>query len=231
MKRSPHRSPAALPAALPVALLLALATLLGGARDALAQTPADAGTGAWIIAPAPTPAPAADAGAGEVVVASSEAVPGLSVRRGRSETVIDAPFEVVARAVTDFPNYNTFMPHVREVRVVRRNRADTDVYMQVPLRGSLGVVWALVRVNVRRGPGRLDLVGRAIDGNMERFESTTVLERLPGPRPRTRMTFTLLALPRLPFPSAVFSREMVDAARTVANNLRARIARGLVVVR
>ena len=216
-----------------------VAAVVPGPRGAHAQTLPDASV-APLANPLPTDAgvaPIADAAASsaavdgavrETVFATSEEVPGLSVRRGRSETVIDAPMEVVARAVTDFSTYETIMPHVREVRVVHRNHADTDLYMQVPLRGSLGAVWALVRVNVRRTPGRLELVGHAIDGNMERFESTTVLERLPGATPRTRMMFTLLALPRLPFPSSVFSREMVSAARTVANNLRARIARDLV---
>jgi len=205
-------------------LLVSLSLSLGAAFPgaAMAQTPPSTATAGDAAVTQP---PAAAAAAAPDVVTSSEEVPGLTVRRGRSETIIDAPIEVVARAITDFPTYDTFMPHVRDVRVVRRNRADTDVYMQVPLRGSLGVVWALVRVNVRRTPGRLELVGHAVDGNMERFESTTTLERIPGPTPRTRMSFTLLALPRLPFPSSVFSREMVDAARTVANNLRARIAR------
>lgn len=211
-----------------VALGVALSCLLGAAaRGALAQTPPDASVATACAPDAGAAVAAVDAGPPPAVVATSEAVPGLSVRRGRSDTIIDAPIEVVARAVTDFPSYDTFMPHVRDVRVVRRNRADTDVYMQVPLRGALGVIWALVRVNVRRTPGRLEMEGHAIDGNMERFESTTILERIPGPTPRTRMVFTLLALPRLPFPSGVFSREMVDAARTVANNLRARIARTL----
>ena len=219
-------------------LSLSLGALVLGPRGALAQTPPDASvaplanpvsTDAGVsLADAAAAAPAAaDGVVHEAVIATSEEVPGLSVRRGRSDTVIDAPMEVVASAVTDFSTYGTFMPHVRDVRVVHRNHADTDVYMQVPLRGSLGAVWALVRVNVRRTPGRLELVGHAVDGNMERFESTTILERVPGPTPRTRMTFTLLALPRLPFPSTVFSREMVDAARTVATNLRARIARTL----
>ncbi len=215
-------------AGLLVSLSLSLGSAFPGA--AMAQTPpstATAGDAAVAQAPPAAPVAAAPAAAPAApdVVTSSEEVPGITVRRGRSETIIDAPFEVVARAVTDFPTYDTFMPHVRDVRVVRRNRADTDVYMQVPLRGSLGVMWALVRVNVRRTPGRLELVGRAVDGNMERFESTTTLERIPGPTPRTRMSFTLLALPRLPFPSSVFSREMINAAGTVANNLRARIAR------
>jgi ribosome-associated toxin RatA of RatAB toxin-antitoxin module len=232
----PSRS-AALVATTVGAVSLALSLALGLAV-ASAQTPPDGGAapvadasaagGSQIFADVDAGARAAvDAGPVAVVVATSEEVPGLSVRRGRSDTIIDAPLEVVGRAVTDFAHYDSFMPHVREVRVVHRNHADTDVYMQVPLRGSLGVVWALVRVTVRRSPGRLELVGHAIDGNMERFESTTVLERLPGPTSRTRMQFTLLALPRLPFPSSVFTREMVDAARTVATNLRASIARTL----
>lgn len=235
MNPASSRSPAAA-ALLAAAVSVGLGALAVAPR-AQAQTPpasaappavAAAGSPSVIFADGDAGAPAGDAGPVEAVQTTSEEVPGLSVRRGRSDTVIDAPFELVSRAVTDFPHYDTFMPHVRGVRVVRRNRADTDVYMQVPLRGSLGVVWALVRVNVRRTPGRLELVGHAVDGNMDRFESTTILERVPGATPRTRMMFTLLALPRLPFPSSVFSREMVSAARTVANNLRARIARDLV---
>lgn len=215
-------------AAAPTAVLaLSLAGL--AALPALAQNPpSDSGSDASVLfAPTDAAAPAADAGPREVVTATSEEVPGIAVRRGHAETVIEAPFEVVSRAVLDFAHYNTFMPHVTEARVVRRNRADTDVYMQVPLRGQLGVMWSLVRVNARRAPDRLELNGHAVDGNMDRFESGTLVERLPGPQPRTRLVFTLLALPRLPFPSSVFTREMVDASRTVAANLRAQILRSL----
>lgn len=170
------------------------------------------------VTPSTAPTPPQD------VVAAGEEVPGSSVRRGRSETIIEAPLDVVAREMTEFGRYTEFMPHVREARVVHRNRADTDVYLSVPLSPSLGVIWALVRVHAARAPGRVELTGQAVDGNMDRFETHTVLERVEGPVPRTRVTFQILAVPRLPFPSSVFSREMVDAARTVANNLRARVA-------
>ena len=69
--------------------------------------------------------------------------------------------------------------------------------------------------------------GPADDGNKERCESNPLIERLPGPAPRTRLVFTLLALPRLPFPASVFTRENVNASRTVAGNLRAQIVRSL----
>ena len=171
-------------------------------------------------APAPTAAPAQ-----EPVVVTEEETPGTSVRAGRSVTVIHAPMEQVVRAMTDFTHYNEFMPHVRESRVIRRNRGATDVYLQVPLGNAVGVIWALLRINAQRTPDRLELVGQAVDSNMDRCETHTIIERIPGDAPATRLTFRVLALPRLPFPSSVFTREMRDAARTVATNVRGRVER------
>lgn len=188
------------------------------ARNANAQAQL---AGAPVATPVATPTPRAP----EAVTVTDEEVEGTLVRMGRSETVIDAPMELVVRAMMDFTRYNEFMPHVRESRVVRRNRAATDVYMQVPLGGSLGVIWALLRLDAQRGRDRFALDGRAVDSNMDRFETHTVIERVAGDAQRTRVVFRVLALPRLPFPSSVFTREMRDAARTVAQNLRARIAR------
>jgi hypothetical protein len=156
---------------------------------------------------------------------SDEPVEGTLVRMGRSEVVIRAPMELVIRQMTDFAHYHEFMPRVRESRVVRRNRGATDVYMQVPLGGSLGVIWALLRLDARRSSGRFTLDGQAVDSNMDRFETHTVIEPVPGDPGATRLTFRMLALPRLPFPSSVFTREMRDASRTVTENLRARAER------
>ncbi len=169
----------------------------------------------------------ADAAAREEVQASAEDVPGIAVRRGRAETVLDAPFDAVVRVMTDYAGYAQVMPYVRESRVVHRDHAMTDVYLQVPLRPSLGVLWSLVRITARRTPGRVELEGRAADGNIDRFETSAIIERVSGSPGRTRMVFTILAVPRLPFPSSVYSREMVDAARTVGYNVRTRVARAL----
>lgn len=156
---------------------------------------------------------------------TDETVAGISVHRGSAETVINAPMEYVTRTMLDYARYSEFMPHVRESRVVRRNRAQTDIYMQVPLTSALGVVWTLMRLTVTQSRDRVELAGQAIDGNTDHFESRSVIERIPGPTPRTRFTFAVLALPRLPFPSSVFTREMRDAARTVANNVIERTER------
>ncbi len=217
-------------------VLTASLALLGAlASGECAAQPANNVVAAPVARPAPpaaTPPAAAPADAPsqqqpqeEPVIVSDAPVEGTLVRMGRSETVIHAPMEAVVRAITDYPRYAEFMPHVRESRVVRRNRSATDVYMQVPLGGSLGVIWALLRIDARRQADRFELVGQAVDSNMDRFETRSTLERLPGPEARTRVVFQVLALPRLPFPSSVFTREMRDAARTVANNLRVRVAR------
>ncbi len=198
-----------------------------GVNSAVAPATATVATAAATAAPRETPdRPAAQP---EAITVTEVPVEGTLVRRGRSETIINAPMDVVVRAMTDYTRYSEFMPHVRESRVVRRNRGATDVYVQVPLGGSLGVIWALLRVDARRQADRVDLVGQTVDSNMDRFETRSVIERLPGPETRTRLVFEVLALPRLPFPSSVFTREMRDAARTVANNLRARVERQLAI--
>ncbi len=216
----------------PPAFAFAFAVALA-AGGALAQTPSPAAPAAPTVNPvAPAPAtvatpPAAPAPApspAEIAV-SDEPADGTLVRMGRSDVVIRAPFDLVVRQMTDFAHYNEFMPHVRESRVVRRNRGATDVYMQVPLGGSLGVIWALLRLDARRAPGRFTLDGQAVDSNMDRFETHTVIERVADDPGATRLTFRMLALPRLPFPSSVFTREMRGATRTIADNLRARVER------
>lgn len=194
-----------------------------------ATAPATAAPAA-ATSPAPHSTPSTTPGSTTEEVAISDLpADGTLVRRGRSETVIDAPFDVVVRTLTDFAHYSEFMPHVRESRVVRRNRAATDVYMQVPLGGSLGVIWALLRIDARREGGRLELTGQAVDSNTDRFETRSVVERVPGDPNRTRVVFEVLALPRLPFPSSVFTREMRGAASTLAYNLRTRVARQLAI--
>ncbi|MBI5515888.1 MAG: hypothetical protein HY909_19055 [Deltaproteobacteria bacterium] len=154
-------------------------------------------------------------------------VEGLTIRRGRSETVIHAPLEQVSQAMLDYGRYHEFMPHVRESRVVHRNRGATDLYVQVPLTPTLGVIWALLRLEARwsRARDQVEITGRAVDGNMERFEVHCLLERAPGAEPATRFVFEVLAQPRLPFPSSLFTRENRDASRTVASNVRVRVER------
>ncbi len=199
-------------------------TALGQPAPAAPSAPSAPTAPATPAPPATPEAPSAGAQPAEIVV-TSETVEGVAVRRGRAETIIRAPMEAVVQAMTDYGRYAEFLPHVRESRIVRRNRALTDVYLQVPINESLGVVWALLRVNARRGPNQVELVGDSVDGNMDRFETRCVLDRLEGPEPRTRMSFSLLALPRLPLPSSVFSREMANSARRVTDTVRTRVER------
>ncbi|MEZ4409972.1 MAG: hypothetical protein R3A52_26370 [Polyangiales bacterium] len=213
-----------------IALGAALAATPAWAQSdagAAGVTDASAASAAVESAAAASDDAGAQAAPAEPVTAVMEEVPGVAVRRGRAETVIAAPFERVAREMMNFAAYAEFMPHLRESRVVRRNRALTDVYMQVPLGRSLGVVWSLVQVRATRTRDRLELVGAAVEGNMDRFDTHVVVERMPDGA--TRFEFSLLALPRLPFPNSVFSRENRDAARTVAYNVRARLAQATTV--
>lgn len=223
-----HRPVLAVTAAL-VGSLVSFECAAQGVNPSVAPASAAPATTAATPTNTATATNAPSAPQADVVTVTEVPVDGTLVRRGRSETIINAPMDVVARAMTDYSRYSEFMPHVRESRVVHRNRSATDVYVQVPLGGSLGVIWALLRVDARRQSDRLELVGQTVDSNMDRFETRSLIERLPGPEARTRLVFEVLALPRLPFPSSVFTREMRDAARTVAYNLRTRVERQLAI--
>lgn len=210
-----------------------LATVLTS-RGAMAQVPPVApvapvvqvpqvSQGGQAVQPAPsTPAGGESAQPAPIEVVS-EAVEGLDVQRARAVSVLRVSLEDAARAVTDFGRYAEFLPHVRESRVVRRNRALTDVYLQVPINQSFGVVWSLVRMNAQRSRDQMVLTGEAVDGNMDRFEMRCVLRRMPGAEPSTQMEFSLLALPRLPLPASVFTREMATNARRVVDTMRSRV--------
>lgn len=157
------------------------------ANAPVANAPAAAPTGTptvpAVAPPVAAPARPARGESTDRIAVTDEAVSGMSVRRGTAETVINAPMEYVVRTMLDYPRYSEFMPHVHESRVVRRNRAQTDIYLQVPLTAALGVVWTLMRLTVTQTRDRVELVGQAMDGNTDHFDTRSVIERIPDRRP------------------------------------------------
>lgn len=190
------------PRAAPIALL---AVALGASVPASAQSP-----GSRAAAP----------------VLHEEPVDGTSIRRVAAETLIHAPFERVAARLLDYGRYPEFMPRFQSARVVRRNRAETDVYFRLELPRAMGVLWFLHRLTVvRRTPDSLEIVGFAQSGNAGRVETRCVLERAPGDRRATRMTFALFGVPVFPaLPDAV-TTTLRDAVRGASVLLQASVER------
>lgn len=176
--------------------------------------------------PSPPAARAVDEGIpaeGEIRI-GDEVAEGTTVRRAISRFVVVAPVASVASVMTDFGRYTEILPRLTESRIVRRTRAGTEVYLQVSLSPSPGFLWSRMRLQVRRGAERVEIVGASLEGNLDRFDFVTRLETVPGDPTRTLVTCRMLTIPQLPFPSSVFTRENRDALGTFANHLRARVA-------
>lgn len=123
-------------------------------------------------------------------------VPGSPVRRAQVVVDYALPFDRVAARLLDYASYPTFLRRFRSARVVRRNRAETDVYFEIALPSSLGTFWFLHRMRAERGRDRLVIEGAAREGNAGQVETRVELTRT-GPD-ACRMVFSLYALPTVP---------------------------------
>jgi len=149
---------------------------------------------------------------------SERPVVGTTLRVVEAVTVVRAPFASVAREVLDYARYPDFMRRFRSARVVRRERAHTDVYFQLELPRAMGVVWFLHRMTViRRGADALEIRGEALSGNLGSVETRVIVERGTA-ADATRLSFSLFGAPVLPvLPATVNStlREAVVGAVTL----------------
>lgn len=145
------------------------------------------------------------------------AVAGTDVHAGISVAEVAAPFAVVAAALQDFSTYRQFLPRLNESRVVRRRRAESEVYLRAELLEGFGVVWALERFRVTRATGSILVEGERLDGTMRRFDVRIEAVEIAGTN-RTRIAVYLLGLPPFPLPSGYLSRQH---GRWTARALRA----------
>lgn len=148
---------------------------------------------------------------------AQEPVAGSPVRRAR--VVVDLPtaFPRVAAHLLNFTEYPTFLRRFRSARVVRRNRAETDVYFEVELPSALGTFWFLHRMTVQRGPDHLVIQGLSREGNAGLVETLVDLRRTSGNT--CRFSFSLYAVPTLPAHPDSVSRVLVSAVEGGAQGL------------
>ncbi len=149
------------------------------------------------------------------------AVAGTDVRAGIAVAEVAAPFALVSAALQDFSTYRQFLPRLNESRVVRRRRAESEVYLRAELLEGFGVVWALERFRVTRATGSILVEGERLDGTMRRFDVRIEAVEIAGTN-RTRIAVYLLGLPPFPLPSGYLSRQH---GRWTARALRALAAR------
>jgi hypothetical protein len=156
------------------------------------------------------------------ILTEQVSVPGTAVLAGRVRTEVRAPYATVAAVVTDFAHYRDFFPQVRESRVVHRLRGQAEVYVRVELLRGLGMLWALSRFNVLRGPASTVVDGVLVDGNLRRFDVRFDVHPVAGDPTRSEVTMQLLGIPAFLLPHGLLSGQQARWAARGLEQLRAR---------
>lgn len=142
---------------------------------------------------------------------------------GRSRLVVDRPVEDVLRVVTDYGQYETFMPRFQESRVLSRRGDRAMIYIEATIMRGAHTLWAQMRIAPGRSEGDTRVIeGRMVRGNMEAF---TARWRLTPVRDGTAtlVEFDMLVDLDLPFPSSVLTGENVKSAHKAVWALRRRV--------
>lgn len=150
------------------------------------------------------------------------AVPGQSVRAGGGRILVNAPLATVRGVVTDYGNYQDFMPKFKRSRIVGKTAKHTDVYFQVPILRGTANVWTLTRFHAprREADGSEVIEGTMLQGNVREFRAKWML--VPVDDNHTVLKSELLIIPKLPLPGSLVTTELAYAAGKAVTALRDR---------
>ncbi len=150
--------------------------------------------------------------------------PVSGIQAGGARIDIAADARLVSEIIQDFGNYPKLSDKFGKARVVGRNGADTDVYMQVPILKGAAKIWAVMRFTPIRGPnGDQILAGRMVKGNVRRLDAKWTI-RAAGAG-LSHVELELLIVPKLPVPGSLITSETAYAADKAVTGVRDRAER------
>jgi ribosome-associated toxin RatA of RatAB toxin-antitoxin module len=194
--------------------LLLLALVLASASASAEGAPA--------AAPAQNAAPAANLGqipANGEILATNVPHPKSEVQWGRAVGVVDAPFERVMGAVTNYGSYATFLPHFHVSRVLSQRGQSALLYVEASIALDTMKLWAQVKLAPLPAQGTTQIIeAKMMKGNMDVMGARWELTPLDAGH--TLVAFQLIMDPSLPLPSGLVSSENLKASKTTIRALR-----------
>ncbi len=137
--------------------------------------------------------------------------PHSRISAGAAKVHVAAPASVVRTVVTDFKNYEDFMPRFDKSRVVGKKGDTTDVYLQVPILKGAAKVWAVVRFEKPATEDGEEVIrGSMVKGNVERLDAVWRIKRIDDEN--TQLDLEMLIVPKLPVPGSLITDEVKYAA-------------------
>lgn len=164
-----------------------------------------------------------------------KAADGTDVMAGCAHVTVQAPADVVRKVITQYGDYSSFVKRYKnnelqfqmKTKVVGREGANTDVYLEVPIMKGTAKVWGVVRFGPPKLVGGEEVIeGRLLKGNVRRLEARWRIRKLDDAS--TRLDLELLILPKIPLPGQLITGELefvsdvsVTGARTRAEKIKA----------
>jgi hypothetical protein len=171
--------------------------------------------------PKPLAAPSAPPSASQAEPAPVDEWASETKERDREcTTTVNAPIDLVRRALTDYERYATMLPNFGRSHVLRRTADSADVYLQVPILRGAANLWGVVRFV---GPVvRAD--AEQIEGNFQHEGNVSAFHCLWTYRKtdeaRTELHLGLLVLPKIPLPESVIESELTSACRDAVQGVK-----------
>jgi hypothetical protein len=138
---------------------------------------------------------------------------GKTARYGRAISMINAPQDAVRKVLSQYAQYKDLAPDkFTNVRVVGKDHAGTEVYMQVPVMHGLMRMWMVLKFGQPQqiAPGVEVLEGKLVKGNVKDANIVFTTKRLDDNF--TMLTCDLLITPDMPAPQSSIDEETRDSA-------------------
>jgi hypothetical protein len=149
--------------------------------------------------------------------------PGTHARYGHAEVLVHAPFPSVRRQVLDYAHYKDLVPEkFHNARIVGKEGAMTEVYMQVPIMHGMVTLWDVMKFTELKpvAPDWSIVEGWLVKGNVKDANAVWTVHRIDDEF--TVLKFDLLIVPTIPAPQSALDEELRDAAMDAINAMHDR---------
>ena len=147
---------------------------------------------------------------------------------GHAVSMINAPIAAVRKELTAYGQYKTLVPDkFSNVRVISKEGANTEVYMQVPIMHGLVSLWQVLKFGAPQqiSPGVEVLEGKFVKGNVKDANIVFTMRALGDDF--TVLTCDILIVPNVPAPQAAIDEELRDSALKAVDALHTRAQGGV----
>jgi carbon monoxide dehydrogenase subunit G len=146
-------------------------------------------------------------------------VPGSSIKMARSEILIAAPLAKVREALLDFEKYKTLIPRFERSKVLKKDAAGTEVYLQIPVLKGAAKIWVQYKFAPVKTDGAWTVIdGKFVTGNIDDLRARWRLR--PVDATHTIVSFDLWLSPRIFAPNALINSEIADASGIAVRSVR-----------